>query len=97
MNCFYHFCPCQELRPSLTEEDLKRSSRRKDFDELRRGYIQKKSFTVIEMWECEWWRLYKTTTNVRLHIRENFPYARSLTEHHLLEGLKKANLIGYVQ
>ena len=24
MGCFYHFCPCQELRPSLTEEDIKR-------------------------------------------------------------------------
>ena len=22
MCCFYHFCPCQELRPSLTEEDI---------------------------------------------------------------------------
>ena len=49
------------------------------------------------MWECEWWRLYKTTTNVKLHIRENFPYRRSLTEHQLLEGIKKGNLFGYVQ
>ena len=73
MGGFYHFCPCQELRPSLTEEDIKRGSRRRDLDELRRGYIQEKEFTVIEMWECEWWRLYKTTTNVKLHIRENFP------------------------
>ena len=24
MGCFYHFCPCQELRPSLTEEDIQR-------------------------------------------------------------------------
>ena len=66
-------------------------------DELRRGYIQEKDFTVIEMWECEWWRLYKTTTNVKLYIRENFPYRRSLTEHQLLEGIKKGNISGYVQ
>ena len=37
MGCFCHFCPCQELRPSLTEEDIKRVSRRRDLDELRRG------------------------------------------------------------
>ena len=49
------------------------------------------------MWECEWWRLYKTTINVKLYIRENFPYRRSLTEHQLLEGIKKGNLFGYVQ
>ena len=79
MGCFFHFCPCQELRPSLTEEDIKRGSRRRELDELRGGYTQEKGFTVIEMWECEWWRLYKTTTRNRLHIRKNFPYRRSPT------------------
>ena len=49
------------------------------------------------MWECERWRLYKTTTNVKLHIREKFAYRLSLTEHQLLEGIKKGNLFGYVQ
>ena len=51
----------------------------------------------MEMWECEWWRLYKTTSNGILHIRENFPYRRSLTEQQLLEGVSKGSLFGYVQ
>ena len=96
MHCFYHFCPCQELRPSLTENDIKRGSEERELDELRRGYLQEKDFTVIEMWECEWWRLCKTNTNVELHTRENFFHTRSLTEHQLLE-VKKGNLFGYVQ
>ena len=49
------------------------------------------------MWECEWWRLYKTTTNVKLHIREIFPYRQSFTEQQHLEGIRKGNLFGYVQ
>ena len=49
------------------------------------------------MWECEWWKPYKTTNNVELHIRKNFPHRRSLTEHQLLEGIKKGNFFGYVQ
>ena len=89
MGCFYHFCHCQELHPSLTEEDIKRGSRKRELDEFRRGYIQDKGFTVMEMWECEWWRLYRTTTNVKLHIRENFPYRRSLTEQQFLEKIRK--------
>ena len=97
MGCFYHFCPRQELRPSLTEEDVKRGSRRRELNELRRSYIQEKGFTVIEMWECEWWRLYKASANVKLHIREKFPYRRSITEQQLLEGMKKGSLFGYVQ
>ena len=40
---------------------------------------------------------YTTTSNVKLHIRENFPYRRSLTEQQLLEGIKKGSLLGYVQ
>ena len=97
MGCFYHFCPCQELHPSLIEEGIKRGSRKRELDELRRGYIEKKGFTVIEMWRCDWWRPYKTTTNVKQHIRQNFLYRRSLTGHQLLEGIKKGNLSGYVQ
>ena len=27
MGCFYHFCPCQEVRPSLTEEDIQPGSK----------------------------------------------------------------------
>ena len=47
MGCFCHFCPCQELRPSLTEEDFQRGSKKRDLDALRRHYIQEKGFKVI--------------------------------------------------
>ena len=49
MGCFYHFCPCQELRPSLTQEDIQRGSKKRELDALKRPYIQKKSFKFIEM------------------------------------------------
>ena len=49
------------------------------------------------MWECEWWRLYKTTNTVKQHIREHFPYRRSLAAEQLLEEIKKGKLFGYVQ
>ena len=97
MGCFYLFCPCQELRPSLTEEDIQRGSKKRELDALRRHYIQEKNFNVFEMWECEWWRLYKTTNTVKQHIREHFPYRRSLAAEQLLEEIKTGKLFGYVQ
>ena len=97
MGCFYHFCPCQELRPSLTEEDIQRGSKKRELDALRRHYIQEKGFKVIEMWECEWCRLYKTTNTVKQHIREHFCYRCSLAADQLLEEIKKGKLFGYVQ
>ena len=97
MGCFYHFCLCQELRPSLTEEDIQRGGQKGELDALRRHYIQEKGFEVIEMWECEWWRLYKTTKTEKQHIRKHFPYRRSLAVEQLLEEIKKGKLFGYVQ
>ena len=97
MGCFYHFCRCQELRASLIEEETQRGSKKRELDALRRQYIQEKGYKVVEMWECEWWRLYKTTNTVKQHIREHIPYRRSLAAEQLLEEIKKGKLFGYVQ
>ena len=53
MSCFYQFCPCQDVRPSLTEEGIKRGCKMRDLDELRQTYSQKVGFMVIELWACE--------------------------------------------
>ena len=60
MGCFYHFCPCQRVHPSLTEEDIQRHSKKRQLDALRRHSKHEKGFNVIKKWECEKWRLYKT-------------------------------------
>ena len=49
------------------------------------------------MWECEWWRLYKTDSTVKSHLRENFPYKRPLSEEGLLQEIHDGRLFGYVQ
>ena len=97
MGCFYHLCPCQELRPSLTEEDIQRSSKKRELDALRRHYIQDKGFKVIEIGECEWWRLYETSNTDKQHIRKHFPYRRSHAAEQLLEEIKEGKIFGYVQ
>ena len=98
MGCFYHFkSSCQELSPSLTEEDIQRGRKKRELDALRPHYIQEEGYKVIEMWECDWWRLYKTTNTVKQHMREHFPYRRSLAAEQLLEEVKKGKLFVYVQ
>ena len=97
MDCFYHFCSCQELRPSLTEEDIQRCSKKRELDALRRHFIREKGYKVVEVRECECWRLSKTTNTVKQHIREHFLYRRSLAAEQLLEEVKKRKFFGYVQ
>ena len=64
---------------------------------MRRSYIQEKGFSVIELWECEWWTLYKTSANVKEHVQENFYYRCSQTDQKLLEEMKNGKSFGYVQ
>ena len=84
------------MRPSLTEEDIQHRSKKEELDELR-SEVQEKNNIVIEVLECEWWRLCKTTTNGKQHVRETFIYRRSLTDYQLLEEIKRGKLFSYVQ
>ena len=97
MGSFYDFCPCQELRPSLTEEGIKRGGKKRRLDALRRLYIQEKGFKVFEMWECDWWRLCSTSNTLNQHILKHFAYRPSLGAVQLLEEIKEGKSFGYVQ
>ena len=44
MVCCYHYCPCQEARPSLTDTDNQRGVKKRQQDEMRRDYIQQKGY-----------------------------------------------------
>ena len=64
---------------------------------MRKQYIKEKGYNVVEMWECEWWSLFKTTTCVKEHLGESFPYKRPLREETLLEQIRSGKLFSYVQ
>ena len=93
MGCFYQYCPCQKARLSLTEEDVERGNKNREMDQMRKQYIKEEGYNVVEMWECEWWNLYKTTMCVREHLRESFPYKRPLREENLLEKKEAVNCL----
>ena len=64
---------------------------------MRKQYNKEKGYNVVEMWESEWWNLYKTTTCVKQHLRESCPYKRPLREESLLEQIRSGKLFGCVQ
>ena len=97
MGCYYHYCPCQKARPSLTETDIERGVKKRQQDEMRRDYIQQERYEIVELWMCEWWSLYKTDAPVKSHLRANFPYNRPLSEEQLLQQYIDGRLFGYVQ
>ena len=59
IGCYFHYCPCQEACPSLTDTKIERGVKKRQQDEMRRDYIQRKSYQIVETWEYEWWSLYR--------------------------------------
>ena len=97
MGCYHHYCPCQKASPSLTDSDVERGVKKRQQNEMRRDYIQQKGYEIVEMWECEWWRLYKTDAPVKSYLRANFPYKRPLSEEQHLQQIIEGQSFGYFQ
>ena len=53
VGCFYPFCFFQEVRISLSEEDIKLGHQKREIDALRRSNLPGNVFTVLGIWECE--------------------------------------------
>ena len=49
MGCYYHYCPCQKARPSLTDTYIEKGIKKRQQDEMRREYIQQKGYQIVEM------------------------------------------------
>ena len=64
---------------------------------MRKEYSQQKGYKIYEMWECNWWELYRTDATVNNHLRTNFPYQQPLSEELLMQKIKSRRLFGYVQ
>ena len=48
MGCYFHFCPCQEAKASLSEEETQRGIRKKEHDELKRHYLKRKDIRLLK-------------------------------------------------
>ena len=49
MGFYFRFCPCQEERPSLTDDYIKRGTKKREMDELRKDKIREKGYSIEEM------------------------------------------------
>ena len=36
MGCYFHYCPCQEARPSLTDNEIMRGIKKREQDQMRK-------------------------------------------------------------
>ena len=49
LGLLFPFLPCQEARPSLTDDDIKGGTNKRELDELRNDYIREKRSSIEDM------------------------------------------------
>ena len=81
----------------MTDNEITRRIKKREQDQMRKEYVQQKGYNIYEMWECNWWELYRTDATVKNHLGANFPYQRPLSEERLMQEIKSRRLFGYVQ
>ena len=50
MRCYYHFCSCQEARPSITDQDIQRGNKKREMGDMRREYMKEKDTKLKKCW-----------------------------------------------
>ena len=93
MGCYDSFCPFQEARLFLTEEEIQRGIEKRDLDEIRKQYIRGNSYNVIDMYKYDCLKLYKTDNIVKQHLRESFPNKMPLKEKMFFENMKNRSMV----
>ena len=74
MRCYFRFpffCPCKEARASLSEDEMRRGTKRKEIDELRRVYLRNKRYNIAGSLTGE--ESVREEKYVRNHVKKNFP------------------------
>ena len=84
-------------RPSLTDDDIKRGTKKREMDDLRKDYIREKGYSIEEMWECSCWDQFKNKVDVKNHVRTHFPFKRPLSTNSLVQNIRNEKIFGYVQ
>ena len=97
LGCYYHFCPCRETRPNPNEVEFEFGIWKRESDKLRKFFLEKKGYKVIEMRECEWWDYVQENAMLKNHVRKNFPYKLPLSSEKLLTRIHEEKLFGYIQ
>ena len=71
--------------------------RKKSYTNDENNKYRKKGYNIIEKYEGEDWKFYKSDNTVKQHLHESFTCKMLLREEHFLKKIKKGRLVGHVQ
>ena len=72
MGCYFHFCPCQEAKASLSEEGTQRGIRKREHYELRRDYLKVKDIRLLKSGSVNGGKVLKTKKMLEITSERSF-------------------------
>ena len=93
MGCYYQLCPCQETRPSISDEDIERGNKRREMDDLRREHTCKNGWKKKRCWNVSGGKTSKRTKKYPIQL----PYKILLSADSLMEKMRDGSLCGFIQ
>ena len=97
LGCTYHFCPCRETQTNLSEDEFEFGIRKRESDKIRKPYLEKKGYKVLEMRESEWWGHVQEKSMLKNHVGTIFPFKLLLSNDTMLMRIHEDKFFGYVQ
>ena len=76
---------------------MQRGIKKIEHDELRRDYLRNKGYSIVEVWECNWWECVEEEEKVKYHVRKDFPLKLTMKQETLLAKIKDEQMLVYVQ
>lgn len=103
--CLFHGHDCEKNRGKTINPINKRTlaSLRQETADTSAYLRQSVGVTLVEMWECQWYKIKKDNPEVSQFVNERFSSVhcsfprQKVTEHEILEAVKKEKLFGLVK
>jgi G:T-mismatch repair DNA endonuclease (very short patch repair protein) len=65
MGCFYHYCEFLRNKGKFSNIDQDKIEKKRAFDAEKKQFLEISGHTVIQIWECQWKELLKTSEPIK--------------------------------
>ena len=97
MGYYFLFSSCQKARHILTDNHIKRGTKKRGLDTIRKNYIREKGFIIEETWEFSWGDEIENNVDKKNHIGKNYLFKRSFPFGSILQQNETETIFSYVE
>ena len=97
MGCYFHYLPCQEARPSLTDNEITIGIKKENKTKCAKNISNRKATKLLKSGSASGGKYTELMQLLKNQFRANFSYQRPLSEERLMQETRSGKLFGYDQ